>query len=195
MNATVNRVFSNTNVFVTLIFTLLVLNSSSAIAAPTNGFSLNAGVVSDSMAANSIATGDAYSYSSTGISLGMDYQIAISPNVSINPFLMSSSESTTGDLVSGTTAGHAIMGLQLRYWINDIFVGGHIARYSEVLLNSANNPSSTSGSGNGGGIVIGWEPCDSKGYLMGQYDSAKINYSDANVNLTGIRISVGYRWK
>jgi hypothetical protein len=185
----------NANVFAMLILALLVLKGSDAIAAPTNGFSLNAGVVNDSMAATYVATGNAFSYSSSGLSLGMDYQAAISPDVSINPFLMSSSESSAGDLKSGTSVGHGIMGLQLRYWLNDFFVGGHVARYSEALLNSASNPSSTGGSGNGAGIVVGWEPSNSNWYLMGQYDSAKVNYSDVNVNLTGFRVSIGYRWK
>ena len=174
---------------------LLVLITDNAVAGPLNGFSINAGGVSNSMSATLNAGGSPYSYISSGLSVGLDYQIAMSENISLNPFLMYSSESTSGTLKSGTTAGHGIFGLQLRYWINDVYIGGHFASYSEALVNSASNPTTTSGTGGGGGVVVGWEPANSKWYLMGQYDSANIKYTDADVKLTGARISIGYRWK
>ena len=195
MNTRTLEISRNVNVLTTLTFFLPILIGGNAIAAPQNGFSLNAGAVNDNMSATIIATGNPYTYSSSGLSIGIDYQIAMSQNISLNPFLMSSGESTTGSLPSGTTAGHGIFGLQLRYWMNDVYVGGHIASYSEVLANSGNNSTSASGTGGGGGIVVGWEPSNSKWYLMGQYDSANVKYSDANVKLTGTRISIGYRWK
>ena len=168
---------------------------SESFAAPLNGFSLNTGGVSNSMSATLVGNGNSYNYSSAGLSLGIDYQMLVSPTVSFNPFLMTSSESATGAISQGTTAGHGIFGLQLRYWLGEIFIGAHIANYSEVLINSSNSASSTSGAGFGEGIAFGWEPANSNWYWMGQVDSAKIKYSDANVNLSGFRLSIGYRWK
>ena len=178
-----------------LVAVTYILFSCESIADPLNGFSLNAGGVSNNMAATLVSGGGSYNYSSAGLSLGIDYQMMVSPTVSFNPFLMSSSESATGAVTQGTSAGHGIFGLQLRYWLGDLFLGAHIADYSEVLINSSNNPTSTSGSGFGEGLVFGWEPSNTKWYWMGQFDSAKIKYSDANVNLSGFRLSIGYRWK
>jgi len=70
---------------------------------------------------------------------------------------MSSSESVTGDLNPGTTTGHGIAGIEARYWLGDIFVGAHVASYSEVLLNSSGNSQNITGTGTGGGLVVGWE--------------------------------------
>ncbi len=177
---------------------LLALHAGAACADARSGFSLNAGLANNKMDATvTVNPGPAQfsyntTYTGTGLSLGLDYQIAVSPRFSINPFLMSSSESVSG-MVSGTTAGHAIWGIQLRYWVGDVFVGGHLGRYTEALLNS--NLPTTRASGNGGGLVLGWEAADSGLYVMGQLDSAKWQYVDANVKLSGFRASVGYRWK
>lgn len=172
---------------------LLALHAGTAYAEAKNGFSVNAGLVNNNMNSTMIATGRTFSYSGTGMSLGLDYQVAISPNLSLNPFLMSSSESTSGALVSGTTAGHAILGLQLRYWADDVFFGAHLGRYTEALLNP--NLPTVRASGNGAGIVAGWEQPDGGLYVMGQLDRATVQYTDANVKLSGFRLSVGYRWK
>jgi hypothetical protein len=172
---------------------LLAMHAGTAHADAKNGFSINGGLASHSMSATMIPSGTPYSYTSSGLSLGLDYQFALSPEFSLSPFLMSSGESTSGALVSGTTAGHGILGLQLRYWAGDVFVGGHLARYSEVLSNP--NIASVSANGNGWGLVAGWEQPDGGLYVMGQLDWAKVQYVDANVNLTGFRASVGYRWK
>jgi len=172
---------------------LLALNAGAACADPKKGFGLDVGVSHNSMSATSIPGGTSYSYASSGLSIGIDYQIPVSENLSVNPFLMSAGESTSGAVKPGTTAGHGILGIQLRYWAGNVFVGGHLARYSEVLDNP--NLPTVSAVGNGGGIVAGWEQPDGGLYVMGQLDSAKYQYVDANVKLTGFRLSGGYRWK
>ncbi|MFA6015761.1 MAG: outer membrane beta-barrel protein [Gallionellaceae bacterium] len=164
-----------------------------AHAQAQNGFGLNIGLASHSMEGTVAPSNFPISYTSSGMSLGLDYQFAISDSFSVNPFLMSSSESVSGDLNSGTTTGHGIFGLQARYWIGDLFVGAHVASYSEVLLNSSNSARDTAGAGTGGGLVVGWEP--SRWSVTGQIDSPNLTYSDADIKLTGIRVNVGYRWK
>lgn len=167
---------------------LFALLAGTALAGPQNGFGLNAGLASHSM------SDPAGSYKSSGLSLGLDYQFAISDNLSISPFLMSSGEST--DMTS-VTAGHGILGVQLRYWAGDTFFGGHLGGYSEVLTASVGSLSvSSSGSGGGAGLVAGWENPDGGLYVMGQLDSATIKYSgSADTKMSAFRFSVGYRWK
>jgi len=173
------------------IWALLALSAGSAYAEPKNGFGLNAGVTS-----NQISGGPAGSYQSSGLSLGLDYQIALSNNWSLNPFLMTSAENASGAVTSGTKANHGMLGLEFRYWINDVFVGGHVASYSETL--STTNgiyTNSTNVNGGGLGLVAGWEKPDGGLFVMGQLDSANLKYPTSTNRLSGFRLSLGYRWK
>jgi hypothetical protein len=175
---------------------LLALPGTSARAQAKNGFGLFGGVAShnDNGSFNSTSpfVGQDISYTSSGLSVGIDYQFAVSESFSINPFLMSSAESASGDVGSGTTAGHGILGLEFRYWPSDIFVGAHIGNYSEVL--SASAGSSISASGGGFGASLGWERADGL-MVFGQLDHFKVSYSDADLDVNAIRVQVGYRWK
>lgn len=165
---------------------LFALFTGTAVADPKNGFSVNAGTASHSR-----DCGGCIASSTSGLSLGLDYQIALSDTLSINPFLMSSGE--TNSNVSGTTVGHGILGAQLRFWAGDVFLGGHVGSYSEVLTNGG---VSLSGNGGGAGLVAGWEKPDGGLYVMGQYDSATVSYSGlTDIKFTALRLSVGYRWK
>lgn len=132
------------------------------------------------------------SYSSSGLSLGLDYQFALTDSLSLNPFLMTSGESVSN--VNNVTATHGILGLQLRYWIGDAFVGGHLASYSETLK-FGNTGISANASGGGAGLVAGWENPNGGLYVLGQLDSAKLGYANTDTKFNDVRLSVGYRWK
>lgn len=160
--------------------------AGTAWAEPQNGFSLNAGSSSHTR-----DCGGCVGSSTAGLSIGVDYQFAISDTLSFNPFLMSSGE--TNSNMPGATVGHGIVGAQLRYWTGDMFLGGHVGSYSEVISSGG---LSLSGTGGGAGLVAGWEKPDGGLYVMGQYDSAKVNYSGlTEIKFTAFRLSVGYRWK
>lgn len=187
---------------------LLIISAGNAFAAPGSGFGLNIGMANSSMNGTTTPAGAAYSYSSSGVSIGMDYQFALSDSFSISPiFMISASESLNSTLKAGTifsgaqppnSAGHGILGLQLRYWMGDFFVGGHVGSYAEFLSNinaNTNTQTDTVGEGMGRGLVVGWEPSKSKWFLMGQVDTANIGYVGADVKLIGTRVSIGYRWK
>ena len=164
---------------------LFALLTGTALAGPQNGFGLNAG-----LAGHSRDCGGCLVDSTSGLSLGLDYQFAVSDNFSISPFLMTSGESTS---VSGTTAGHGILGVQLRYWAGDMFFGGHLGSYSEAFVNGG---VSVSGTGGGAGLVAGWENSNGGLYVMGQLDSATMEWDFLqDTKFTGIRLSAGYRWK
>lgn len=168
--------------------TLFALFTGTAVAEPKNGFGLNAGLVSHSRDCGGCAGS-----STSGLSIGLDYQFALSDNWSVSPFLMTSGE--TSKNVSGTTVNHGILGAQLRYWAGDMFFGGHVGSYSEVLTSSI---ISLSASGGGAGLVAGWEKPDGGLYVMGQLDSATVKYSGlitSDIKLSAFRLSAGYRWK
>jgi len=143
------------------------------------------------------SNGSTYSYSSAGLSLGLDYQFAVSSNFSISPFLLTSGEQSNYTNLVDVTAGHGVLGVQLRYWVGDIFFGGHIGRYSQTLTFTSGSASlSSTGAGGGAGLVAGWESPDGGVYVMGQVDSAKLKYSTpGQTKMNAFRLSVGYRWK
>lgn len=187
---------------------LLLIVTGNALAAPESGFGINLGMARNSMSGTTTPAGTAYSYSSSGLSVGMDYQFALSDSFSISPiFIISSGESLNSASQAGTifsgaqppdSAGHGIFGLQLRYWMDDVFIGGHVGSYAEFLSSTNSNTKTTTetvGEGIGKGLVVGWEPSKSKWFVMGQIDTANIDYTSANVKLTGTRVSIGYRWK
>jgi len=89
---------------------------------------------------------------------------------------------------------HGMIGLELRYWAGDVFFGGHLAHYSESLHNR-NTRTTATGTGGGIGLVAGWEDPQGGLFVLGQLDSAKLSYVDADVKLRAIRLSAGYRWK
>lgn len=177
---TIRNTFFNTAV-------LFLLLTGTAVAQPRNGFGLNGGLVSHSRDCGGCAGS-----SSSGLSIGVDYQFALSDKLSISPFLMSSGETSSN--VSGTNIGHGIFGAQLRYWPGgNMFFGGHLARYSEVISSGG---LSLSGNGGGAGLVAGWERQNGGLYFMGQLDSATISYSGiSDIKFTAFRLSAGYRWK
>lgn len=175
------------------ISTLFVLFTGKVLAEPQNGFGLNAGVSSHKIKYQCATCG---SYSTSGVSIGFDYQFALSNNFSINPFLMASGESAS---IYGGDTNHSILGLQLRYWAENIFFGGHLGSYKEdssiVAIDGFSLP--ISGSGGGAGLVAGWEKPDGGLYVMGQLDSATLTWPafNANTKLSAFRLSAGYRWK
>jgi hypothetical protein len=153
------------------------------MAEPKNGFGLSAGY------ANHVRDcGGCAAYTTSGLGVGIDYQFAVSENMSISPFLMSSAETTTN-----ITVGHGILGGQVRYWSGNYFFGAHIGNYSEY---ATSNGYSNTGTGFGSGFVYGWERQDGGLFVMGQFDSAAIKYSGySDIKLTALRFSTGYRWK
>ncbi len=172
------------------ILALFALSAGNAQAEPKNGFGLNGGLTTQHM------TSPAGNYQGNGVSIGVDYQIALSDSFSLNPFIMGSGENASGAVTPGTNSSHGILGLQLRYWMDNVFIGGHLGIYDETLsLKTGNVTTGTTVSGGGGGLVAGWEKPDGGLFFMGQLDSANLKYQTYTSKLSGFRISIGYRWK
>lgn len=177
------------------LFALLAASPQAQAEQPANGFALFGGLSSHAMYPQNTGA----DYASSGASLGIDYQFGLADSFSLNPFLMSAGERVSGG-ISGATAGHGILGVEARYWINnEYFLGGHIGSYSEILQSNSSNVS-TSASGGGLGLTVGWENNARSSAFDGifvalQADKAKIRYDNTDVRLSGLRLHIGYRWK
>jgi hypothetical protein len=181
----------STGVRALLLLALLALAGGSAQAEPGKGFSVFGGLASHSQFATIKPAfgGGTLAYSSAGLSIGVDYQFIVAEGITINPFLVSSSEATD---LSGLTAGHGILGVELRYWPGDFFVGAHFGSYSEVLIDASG--ASIGGGGFGAGLSLGGESDGGITY-QAQVDRFTVGYSDSDVDVSAFRLQIGYRWK
>jgi hypothetical protein len=170
---------------VVVVAIVLGLQAEAALAGPKEGVGLYAGLAHHTMT----PPAGFLSSSSSGLSVGIDYQVVMSDKWSLNPFLMSAGESSSEN---GVTVGHGILGLQTRYWSGDMFFGGHIGNYSEVRMVSN---TTSAARGFGGGLLVGWEDPNGKLSVTGQIDRATVKYSNADVAISGFRLNMGYRWK
>jgi hypothetical protein len=176
-------------------FALAAMFATPAWPAAKSGFGIQIGYASHTSSGEiteGALTGAEFEVTSSGTSIGIDYQLALSDSISISPFLISSAESAESDELIVDTSGHGILGIQIRFWLDTVFIGGHVGSYSEVLSGDAGDES---GRGTGYGVVIGWESRDSGLFLSLQSDQAKIEYSDAESDLTGARAHIGWRFK
>jgi hypothetical protein len=176
---------------------LLLLGAVPAGAAPRKGVGLFAGLARHSASANLTSgalAGQSSSYSSSGLSVGGEYQFLVPDDLTVAPFVMTTSERTGGALKSGQTAAHGILGIEGRKWKNDAYVGAHVGLYWEGLSGSALG-TTMSASGLGFGLAIGWESPKSQLFAFAQLDQFKLAYADAEVKETGVRVQAGYRWK
>ena len=180
---------------VIIFLTSIALNSLSVtnlFAKAESGFGLFGGAASHEFEDKNL-DGSTTKFESSGLSLGIDYQFAISDHFSISPFLVGSGEDV--DDCSICTARQGIFGAQLRYWLGGFFLGGHIGSYSQVrevqILGIA---ISATGRGGGAGVIVGFE---SEGgfFFSVQRDKATINIGAIESDLTGTRLHFGFRWK
>ncbi|MBI3993068.1 MAG: hypothetical protein HY342_07325 [Candidatus Lambdaproteobacteria bacterium] len=173
-----------------------VATAGVAQAAPGSGFAVFGGFASHNSSGKitkGALTGQTFSLSSSGLSIGGDYQFALSDAVSLNLLLASSSESVSSDELAVDTTGHGILGVEGRLWFNELFIGAHFGNYSEVLIESSSGLS-VSLSGFGTGFIVGWESPEGL-FLSGQVDQAALTAADAEADLSGVRVQIGYRWK
>ena len=177
-----------------LLLILLVAGASSAGAEVRRGFGLYGGFASYTL--KDTPGGE---LKSSGLSFGIDYQIALASAFSLNPLLQSSVESVraSGSSVtcSSCTVNHGIVALQARFWFGGGFIGVHGGRYNEVRsVTFGPVTASASGAGAGGGVAIGYE-AEGGFFMLLQGDSATINFDTFSSKLTGGRLNLGYRWK
>ncbi|HKI97843.1 MAG TPA: hypothetical protein VKB51_05155 [bacterium] len=178
--------------FAALVALLLV---SHVAAASDDGLSVFGGpssYTSSGTISSGTFSGDSFSIKGSGLSLGVNYQIALDPNLSVNPFLILATESASSSQLVYDHAMHTAYGAQLRYRVDNYFFGGGLGVYSEAV--SGGSGGSATGSGIGVNFGGGWQRVDGL-FVSGQIDLANLSYPDGSSHLTGIHVNVGYRWK
>lgn len=141
------------------------------------------------------------SYDSKGSSYGLDVQFPVSDLVSINPFYLTSSE--TSDVfneapLDSADVTNSVLGIQVRLWPTDaFFLGAHVGSYRQSV--NFKQYVAEDGSGTGYGLVGGAEvelAQKVRLFIQGQYDSVPAmdvldGFSD--VSMTGLRMHIGIR--
>ncbi len=132
------------------VFLLVALaGGGRSLAAPIVGGVFFLGGASHSQSSVTTST----DYGSAGIGIGGGFQEKISDACSVSGFLLSSFEVVHGSGAAGRDAGHGVLGVQLRFWVGDLFAGAQLGIYSETLLDSSSNP--ITGTGPWGGRETG----------------------------------------
>jgi hypothetical protein len=141
------------------------------------------------------------SYDSKGSSYGLDVQFPVSDLLSINPFYLTSSESSdvfNEAPLDSADITNSVIGVQVRLWPTDaFFLGAHVGSYSQSV--SFTKYASEDGSGIGYGLVGGAEVEVAQKvhlFIQGQYDSVPamdVLTGASDNSMTGIRIHIGLR--
>ena len=147
-----------------------------ANAGPQNGFGLYAGAIGASE--NGV--------SSKGLSIGVDAQFTINDNWSLNPFLMASAEHSS----VSTTVSDELVGLQIRRWFGDWFVGGQVFAHDRLIV--GNGTTQNSAYGVAPGVLAGVEYASGWGTEI-QADTFE-NSTTAGVSRNAVRLHLTYRW-
>ena len=140
----------------------------------------------------------------SGSTFGVDYQFPLGESFSFNPFLMISSEDGDEQVAPGVTAkiefDTTILALQLRYWIESLYLGAHVGRYeTEVTFPGGGSETFDD---TGFGAVIGWE--GEGGFILAlQYDTFTLEVpadppappgTTQDIEFTTLRALIGYRF-
>lgn len=172
-----------------LVILAALVASAQALAQPGSGLGLYAGFSQSTLKSGPLEI------DTDGPSFGIDYQFALNDLVSISPFYTFSDEEgdfTFSGIPFNADLEYTILGVQVRFWFDGFFVGGHAARYElDFTFESGGISGSGSEDGTGAGVIIGWEG-ENGIFVTGQYDSASLEEGD---KFTGTRVHVGFRFK
>ena len=146
---------------------------------------------------------DSPQFDSSGPGLGIDFQFPVGDSFSVNPFFLSFKEDGDapitdgmGNIIGSTLAklDNKIAGLQLRYWLDGVFLGAHAGRYSTTISFPDFAGLRQKLSDTGFGAVIGWEG-ESGFTLVLQYDTVTYDSGGgAEVEFKSLRGLFGYRF-
>ena len=159
-------------------FSALFLWSGFAQAAPQNGFGFTFGAIHSS---------DSELYgTSRGSAFGVDVQMAVNDDWSLNPYLTLSFESTDASY----NAQNFTAGLQARRWLDHWFFAGEFFERSLLIR------SNSTYYGGGLGLAGGWEGDDhwSVELEVNGYEKSTIGGSNLRSDRSDVRVVVGYRW-
>lgn len=147
-----------------------------AHAEPKNGFGVYGGVIGASE--NGVT--------SKGVSVGLDAQFTLDDNWSLNPYLMASAEHSS----VSTTVSDELVGLQVRRWFGDWFIGGQVNAHDRLII--GNGTTQSSAYGVAPGVLLGFEYASGWGAEI-QADMFE-NSTTAGTMRNALRLHLTYRW-
>ena len=159
-------------------FIALLLWAGVAKADPGNGFGLYFGAIHSS---------DSNLYgTSHGASFGVDAQMAVNEDWSLNPYLAVTSESTD----AGYNAENLSAGLQARRWFDHWFIAGEFLERSLLIHNTPTLY------GPAAGLAAGWEADNhwSVELEANAFERSSIGGSSIKSDRSDVRLLVGYHW-
>ncbi len=177
---------------------IAILMPIQSFAEPTSGFGIFAGISSTDISA------DTAELDASGLGVGLDYQIALQENLSLNPFLMlfheeADSQTATvpffGTITVEREFDYQILGLQLRFWPHEqFFVGAQVANHDVEETLTFTFPGETvsdsaSESDVGFGVAAGAQVGEGL-TLTAQYDTVELNGTDFET----LRLLIGWRF-
>lgn len=164
-----------------LIALLAALAASQAVAAPHNGFGLQAG-----LSAHSIGVPQQYATAGAGL-LG-EAQFVVNSGWSLAPFLELSVERDPQDALSTYYKGAA--GLEVRRWFGGLFLGAHVAYYTSVQQGAR---ATSNAYGPGQGAAIGGER--DSGLLWSLQLDTQPSLFARTPDQVALMALVGWRWQ
>ena len=137
----------------------------------------------------------------SGSTFGVDYQFPLGESLSFNPFYLVSSEDgddpNPGPPPVPIDVDVSVLGVQLRYWFDGVFLGAHAGRYKAEIKSGTVDQSITD---TGYGAIIGWEG-EGGLFLSAQYDTVTFDFpavpggpGPQEIEVTSIRALIGYRF-
>jgi hypothetical protein len=167
--------------------------AASAFAVPRTGVGVMGGFAAHAFEIRPNG-GTAISGSSSGTSLGLDFQLAYPRQMSFNLILLTSTESPDGNLGSTySEVDHGALAAQFRYWFDNWFLGAQAGNAYQISSLKAGGSTAT-GVGLGLGVLGGGE-LESGLFFVCQIDAARVTYGNGNGSFEGVRLQVGQRFR
>lgn len=158
------------------VFIAFMCFSTWSFASPQNGFGAYGGLIAASEG----------EITSKGLSLGSDAQFTINEEWSLNPYLMVSAEKSS----ASNNICDALVGIQLRYWLSEWFIGGHTFEHLRLIYGNGNTQNSSYGVA--GGLLAGFEHANGWGTEI-QADLLESAYPQ-KVKRNAFRFNLTFRW-
>jgi len=152
-----------------------ILAAQPLLAEPQNGIGAYVGLIGATE--NNVNSG--------GLSLGLDAQFAINNDWSLNPYMLISAEKNA----NSQNVSDGMVGLPVRHWLGEWFVGGHVFEHVRVLID--NGRAADSAYGLGAGVMAGFEYANGWGAEV-QTDSELIR---PGIQRHALRFHLTYRWR